>query len=197
MHGVLRGACHRSTVPPHSATHLRFKGALAACAAALLVLCPVHAAAPFRVIAKAGDWEAFAGILGNGQKVCGITTKGNGRWIDIRYVEGDSKVIIQLGKDSWKVTDDVKVNVAMSIDNHPALTGQAVAVHPDAGGVGLQFSINSKSELQFTKDFAAGQALAVHFPKDSQIEDWTADISASQKIAQSWSWCLSRMDNVE
>jgi hypothetical protein len=165
--------------------------------ATLATLSSTHAAAPFRVISKAGDWEAFAGILPTGKKVCGITTKGNGRFIDIRYVEGDTKVIIQLGKDAWKIGDDVKVDVSMQLDSHPALTGQAATVHTDAGAPALQFTINSKSVLQFTKEFVGGQAFAVRFPKDSQIEDWETDISASQKIAQSWASCLSAMENVE
>jgi hypothetical protein len=85
----------------------------------------------------------------------------------------------------------------MQLDSHTALTGAATSVHTDAGATGLQFSMSSKSVVQFTKEFVGGQSLAVHFPKDSQIEDWETDISASQKIAQSWASCLSAMDNVE
>lgn len=161
----------------------------------LLASPAVAAPAPVRVLLKAGDWQAFAGII-DGHKVCGMASKGNGRSIDIRYFEGDSKVTIQVAKDSWKVSDSTKADAALQLDAHPAFTGQAATVHPD-GGTALQFTISSKSVVQFTQEFVGGKALAVHFPKAPELDDWQADISASQKIAQTWASCLSAMDNTE
>ena len=193
MYALPRGARH-----PHPTRTLRALavGAAAGVAVGLMVSPAVPAAAPVRVLSKAGDWQAFAGIIG-GHKVCGMSTKGNGRSIDIRYFEGDSKVTIQVAKDSWKVSDSTKADAALQLDAHPAFTGQAATVHPDSGGTALQFTISSKSVVQFTQEFVGGKALAVHFPKAPEFDDWQADISASQKIAQTWASCLSAMDNVE
>lgn len=191
MHGLLKGK-------PHQAPALKALAVATAAVWAAWLAASAATAAPagVRVLAKAGDWEAFAGIIG-GHKVCGMTTKGSGRWIDIRYVEGESKITIQVAKDSWKVTDGTQAPVTLQLDAHAPYTGQAATVHPDAGGTALQFGISSKSVVQLTKDFLGSKALTVHFPKDPQIEDWQTDISASQKIAQTWASCLSAMDNVE
>jgi hypothetical protein len=200
MQGVLRspaGDRDRSTPAPRHYGSCGVLGAFIAGVTALIVLSPAQAApAGFRVFAKVGDWEAFAGIV-NGQKVCGMSTKGGGRWLSMKYVENDAKVTVQLGRDGWQLHDGDTTQASMQLDSHGPLSAPASVVHADDGGMALQFAISSKSVVQFTKEFLAGSSLAVRFSGAQPIEDWKADLSASQKIAQSWASCLNAMDNTE
>ncbi len=87
----------------------------AAAIAATLLSAP--ASAEVRTYARAGAWEAFGGSSNNGQKVCGVSTSGDGKYIGVKYYKGDSSLTIQLSNTAWKVTDGTKVAVTMKFDS--------------------------------------------------------------------------------
>ncbi len=162
----------------------------AAAIAATLLAAP--ASAEVQTYARAGAWEAFGGSSNNGQKVCGVSTSGDGKYIGVKYYKGDSSLTIQLSNTSWKVTDGTKVAVTMKFDGQSPWRARATAYHMSDGDAALQFEIDEDQLGRWMAEFRQSYFLIIGFPND-KVDDWRANLRGTSSIADSMSECLRWM----
>jgi hypothetical protein len=189
-----------SCAPRDATSHRASSGLmkpLAACTAALTMLCLcAPAAAQVRELAQAGGWSAYGGTSSDGRQVCGMSVSGGGRWIGIKYFEGDSNVAIQLSKSTWTVRDGLKVKVTMQFDDLSPWTARAISFHMEDGDGALQLNISSDDIGQFAQEFVRSDTLYVRFPDQDDIEDWQADLDGTPTVTRAWVRCLKHMQRV-
>jgi hypothetical protein len=161
------------------------------CAVALLCV-SATAAAQVRTFARQNGWSAYGGNTSEGRKVCGMSAEGGGRYLGIKYFEGDSHVTIQLSKNTWRVKRGLRVNVEMQFDRFTPWTAQAEAVHLGRDD-GLQFMVGRRGIAQFTNEFVRSNTLFVRFPDEREIEDWRADLAGTPTVATAWAACIEAM----
>jgi hypothetical protein len=145
-------------------------------------------------LAQAGGWEVFRGVSDDGRLLCGMTTSGGGRWLGIKYFNGDSSVIIQISKNTWVVKNSTDVEVSMQFDNETPWNAAATAFHMSDGDAALEFRIGSDALAQWVSEFARSDKLYVRFPYEKYIENWQADLSVSQEMANEWAHCIATMN---
>jgi|HubBroStandDraft_1064217.scaffolds.fasta_scaffold00162_10 hypothetical protein len=157
-------------------------------------LVPAADATGMKTLAQAGGWEVFKGVSDDGRSLCGMATSGGGRWLGIKYFRGDSAVIIQLSKNTWTVKNRTSVEVSMQFDDEDPWKAAATAFHMSDGDAALEFQIDSDDLAQWIKEFARSDKLYVRFPHEKNIEDWQADLSTSQEMAQEWAQCIVKLN---
>jgi hypothetical protein len=155
-------------------------------------LCGLPEAAGIVILKRVGGWEAFGGYSNEGRKVCGMSTRGGGRWFGVKYFYGDLNLTIQLSKDTWKVRGNAQIDVTMQFDNRGPWQARATAFHMDDGDAALQFRIGIKQVDQWLKEFREGYVLYVRFP-NSTVEDWQANLLGTRQIADAMTQCLHAM----
>ena len=160
---------------------------------AALALAAMTASAPARAdvttFAKAGVWEAYGGTSNDGQGLCGVSTRGGGKWIGVKYYKGDESITIQLSNTAWTVTDGDKVSVVMRFDDESPWRAKGTAFHMRDGDAALEFSINEDQLATFMREFRQSDFMIIRFP-DSKVEDWRANLAGTSKVADSMSECL-------
>jgi len=168
---------------------------LAACAAVLAMTClwgDVHAQ-EVRTLAESAGWSAYRGTTSSGQRICGMAASGGGRWIGIKYFEGDSRITIQLSKDTWKVRNGLDVKVTMQFDDLDPWSATANSFHMDDGDGALQFGIGSRNIGQFAMEFVRSNTLYVRFPNQDTIGDWQVDLEGTPQVTLAWARCLKSL----
>jgi hypothetical protein len=172
------------------------KATIVMCFAALVMafLLGLPVAAEVVTFERSGWWEAFGGRSDNGRKLCGVSVSGGGRWFSIKYFEGDPHLTVHLSKDTWKVRNDTQIDLLMKFDNESPWKARATAFHMNNGHAALQFTISSRQIRQWIGEFRESYVLYIRFP-NSNVEDWQADLTGTQQIADALTRCLLVMSN--
>lgn len=150
------------------------------------------AQAEVKTYSRAGAWEAFGGTSNSGQKLCGVSTSGDGKYIGIKYYKGDSSLTIQLSNTKWKVTDGTKVGVTMKFDDESPWRARATSYHMSDGDAALQFEIDEDQLARWMAEFRRSYNLIIGFPND-KVDDWRASLRGTSSIADSMAECLRWM----
>jgi hypothetical protein len=150
------------------------------------------AQAEVKTYSRAGAWEAFGGTSNNGQRLCGVSTSGDGKYIGIKYYKGDSSLTIQLSNTTWKVTDGTKVAVTMKFDGQSPWRARATSYHMSDGDAALQFEIDEDQLDRWMAEFRQSYFLIIGFPND-KVDDWRANLRGTSAIADSMAECLRWM----
>jgi hypothetical protein len=158
---------------------------------ALAVFC-VGADARVFNIDHEGVWTAFAGTTDNGQRVCGISTSGTGKYFGLKYYNGDNTLTIQLGAKDWSIRDGGRQKVSLTMGDHSPWTATATGFHFSDGDAGLQFEINTDQLGQFMDEFGNSDELYVRFP-NSPVSDWRGSLSGGEAISRSLLRCIREM----
>jgi hypothetical protein len=148
--------------------------------------------ADVKTFSRAGAWEAFGGTSNNGQRLCGVSTSGDGKYIGVKYFKGDSTLTIQLSNTNWRVTNGTKVAVTMKFDNQSPWRARATAYHMSDGDAALQFEIDEDQLDRWMAEFRQSYFLIIGFPND-KVDDWRANLRGTSAIADSMSECLRWM----
>jgi hypothetical protein len=143
---------------------------------------------------SSGGWQAFGGRSEDNRKVCGVSADGGGRWLGVKYYEGDDGLTLQLSKNTWTVRNGAQIDIKMQFDYESPWTARARAFHMSNGDGAIQFSVGRKQILQWLKEFKASNMLYVRFP-GSDVEDWQADLSGTEEIVDALGLCLQAMSN--
>jgi len=143
-------------------------------------------------IMRAGGWEAYGGRSTDDVKVCGISATGGGRWLGVKYYDGDNHLTIQLTKNTWRIPAGRQFEVYMQFDNEVPWQARATSFYMPNVGDALQFKLNKKDIEHWFSEFVASNSLYLRFP-NSYVEDWEADLSSSHQIAQAMIYCLEVM----
>ncbi len=164
------------------------------CIAAFIMPCLLGSPADAKVVTlrQVGGWTAFGGLSENGRKLCGVSASGGGRWFSIKYFEGDSHLTIHLSKDTWKVRNGIQIDLVMQFDNESPWRASATTFHMNDGDAALEFTIGIKQIKQWISEFRDSYVLYIRFP-NSSVEDWKADLTGTQQIADTMSQCLLAM----
>ena len=169
---------------------MRMKSLVTAATVGLVAMfTTVSARAEVKTFARAGVWEAFGGTSNDGQGLCGVSTRGGGKWIGVKYYKGDETITIQLSNESWTVTDKDKVSVVMKFDDESPWRASATAFHMSDGDAALEFSIKEDQMNIFMREFRQSDSLIIRFP-DSKVEDWRANLAGTSRVADAMSECL-------
>ena len=170
------------------------KATIVMCFAMLAMAFPLElpAAAGVVTFERSGGWEAFGGRSDNGRKLCGVSASGGGRWFSIKYFDADDHLTVQLSKDTWKVRNNTQIDILMKFDNESPWKARATAFHMNNGDAALQFTISSQQIRQWIREFRESYVLYVRFP-NSKVEDWQADLTGTQQIADAMIQCLQVM----
>lgn len=165
------------------------------CAAAIAtsLLSMPAASAGVTTIKSSGGWEAFGGRSSDNRKLCGMSASGGGRWIGVKYFEGEDSLIIQLSKPTWRVKNGNHIDVTMQFDRESPWKAQARAFHMDDGDGAVQFFIGRDQIANWTKEFWQSDTLLVRFP-GSEVEDWQADLSGTQEVVEAMVLCLQAIN---
>lgn len=150
------------------------------------------AEAEVKTYARAGAWEAFGGTSNSGQKLCGVSTSGDGEYIGIKYYKGDSSLTIQLSNTTWKVTDGTKVAVTMKFDSQSPWRARATSYHMTDGDAALQLEIDEDQLDRWMAEFRQSYFLIIGFPND-KVDDWRANLRGTSSIADRMAECLRWM----
>lgn len=164
-------------------------GLAAACA---VTLGATAAQAEVTVFARAGGWEAFGGSSRDGQLVCGVSTKGGGKWLGVKYFKGDSTLTLQLSNSTWTAKDGLKVAISMRFDSESPWKATATSFHMSDGDAALEFEIDEDQIGTWLNEFRASDTLVIRFP-NSDVADWQASLRGSSAIADRMLECLRVM----
>jgi hypothetical protein len=115
-------------------------------------------------------------------------TSGGGRWFGIKYFEGVPSLAIQLSKKTWTVPPGTPIDVIRQFDNESPWKARATAFHMDSGDAALEFQINRQQLRPWISEFRESTLLYVRFPS-SNVEDWQANLSGTQQIADAMGQC--------
>lgn len=163
-------------------------------ASALLAsLLGVPAVAEVVTFIDASGWQAFGGNASDGRKLCGVSTNGGGRWLGVKYFDGDQNLTVQLSKDTWQVRKGAQVNVHMQFDSASPWKAVATAFYMGNGDGALQFQIGRKQIPTWISEFRESNVLYVSFP-DNDVEDWQADLAGTVEIVEAMGLCLEAME---
>lgn len=158
---------------------------------ALVVFCVGADAGVFNIDHE-GAWTAFAGATDNGQRVCGISTSGTGKYFGLKYFNGDRTLTIQLGSKDWSIRDGGRQRVSLTMGDHTPWTATANGFHFADGDAGLQFEVEADQLGQFMNEFGTSDELYVRFP-NSDVSDWRGSLSGGQAISRSLLRCIREM----
>ncbi len=158
------------------------------------LLSVVPARADVVTFARISGWEAYGGTANDGQQVCGISTRGGGRWIGIKYYQGDSALTVQLSKTSWRVPNGLHTKVTMQFDEESPWTATATGSISN-GTAFLEFDIPRRAIGQFLGEFKAGDKMFVRFPNEPKIDDWVVDLEGTTAIAEKLVDCIQALGN--
>jgi len=166
------------------------------CIAAFALACFAASSVSAEVVTfkRSGGWEAFGGRSNDNRKVCGVSASGGGRWLGVKYYEGDDGLTLQLSKSTWTVRNGAQINIKMQFDYESPWTARARAFHMENGDGAIQFTVGRKQIPQWLKEFRDSNALYVRFPQ-SDVEDWQADLAGTEEIVDALGLCLQAMIN--
>ena len=143
-------------------------------------------------IDREGVWTAFAGTADNGQRLCGISTDGTGKYFGLKYYNGDRTLTIQLGSKDWSIRDGGRQRVALKMGYHSPWSATATGFHFSDGDAGLQFEIRADQLAQFMGEFSSSDVLFVRFP-NSNVSDWRGSLAGGKAISESLLRCIRQM----
>ena len=144
--------------------------------------------------ARISGWEAYGGVANDGQQVCGISTRGGGRWIGIKYYAGDSGLTLQLSKNTWQIANGLQTKVTMQFDEESPWTAMAKGSKTN-GMAFLEFDVPRRAITQFLNEFKSSDKLLVRFPNEPRIDDWIVDLEGTTAIAEKLFDCIQAMGN--
>jgi len=164
------------------------------CVAAFIMACLLGSSADAEVVTlkRVSGWTAFGGRSDNDRKLCGVLATGGGRFFSIKYFEGDSNLTIHLSKNTWKVGNNLQIDLTMQFDDESPWRARATTFHMNDGDAALEFNIGSKQISQWIREFRDSNVLYIRFPS-SNIEDWQADLTGTRQIAETMAACLLEM----
>jgi hypothetical protein len=146
---------------PRKNWHMRNTIRAALIAATTLVATP--SLAGVREFYHSGVWSMFAGKTTDGAQMCGMSVRGGGRYLLVKYLRGDAKLVIQLYKASWQFQDGKPVTVRIQFDRAAPIQAVARGVH--AGNMaGLEFYIGEDTVRDFSALFQRAVGAQVTFP---------------------------------
>lgn len=105
-------------------------------AAVLVIFCAGASARVFNIDHQ-GVWTAFAGTADNGQRLCGISTDGTGKYFGLKYYNGDNTLTIQLGSKDWSIRNGGRQRVVLKMGSHSPWSAIATGFHFSDGDAGL------------------------------------------------------------
>jgi hypothetical protein len=143
-------------------------------------------------IDQEGVWTAFAGTADNGQRLCGISTDGTGKYFGLKYYDGDRTLTIQLGSKDWRIRDGGRQRVVLKMGYHSPWSAIATGFHFSDGDAGLQFEIRADQLVQFMNEFSSSDILYVRFP-GSSVADWRGSLDGGKAISESLLRCIRQM----
>lgn len=143
-------------------------------------------------IDQQGAWTAFAGTADNGQRLCGISTTGTGKYFGLKYYKGDETLTIQLGAKVWIIRDGGRQRVTLKIGDHSPWSATATGFHFADGDAGLQFGIRADQLAQFMSEFSGSNVIYVRFP-NSDVSDWRGSLDGGRAISESLLRCIREM----
>lgn len=160
-------------------------------ASAISIICLTMsiANAETRVFARAGGWEAFGGTSNNGRAVCGISTKGTGKYFGLKYFSGGDTFTIQLGSSAWRIKNGDKQKVMLQFDRESPWNGVATGMHFSDGEAGLEFNVRRNQLDKFMREFRDASELMIKFPQ-STASGWRANLKGTDTITTSLAQCI-------
>jgi hypothetical protein len=158
------------------------------CPAAVAASC--HTTVTF---AQQGVWSAYGGPCDGGSAMCGVSTKGTGKFFGLKYFKGDDTFTIQLGASDWRIKNGAEQSVTMEIDDNGTWSAVATGFHFSDGDAGLEFSIRKGQLGQFIQEFEHGEELLIRFPGARDVSDWSASLTGSARITDSFLNCIRAM----
>jgi hypothetical protein len=163
-----------------------------ASAMAIVCLSSSIANSQTRIFARVGGWESFGGLSNIGRAVCGISSRGPGKYFGLKYFAGNDSVTIQLGSASWQVRSSVRQRVVLRFDQAAPWNGVATGIHFGNGEAGLEFNIRRGQLDQFMREFRGSSSLLIGFP-ESSASAWRADLRGTDTISGSLVRCIRAM----
>lgn len=156
------------------------------------LLSALPARADVVTFAQVSGWEAYGEVASDGQRVCGVSTRGGGRWIGIKYYHGDSGLTVQLSKNTWQLASGMRTRVTVQFDDESPWSAMAKGFLND-GTAFLELDLPRANVELFLREFKDGDRMYVRFPNESRIDDWQVDLEGSTEIAGKLFECIAAM----
>ncbi|MEO8557716.1 MAG: hypothetical protein ABI439_01550 [Rhodospirillales bacterium] len=150
------------------------------------------AVAAVRVLSQVGDWQAYGGTATDGKATCGLSTRGSGKYFSVKYFYGNSTFTIQMGSDSWKITDRGKQKLTMRFDSNPVWKATGSGFHFNNGQAALELTVNKDQLGGFMAEFRASNALRMTF-EGTNASGWYVSLSGTNAISQVFARCIQSM----
>jgi hypothetical protein len=144
-----------------------------------------------KTLAKAGGWEAFGGVTGGGQAVCGLSIETRKSWFSLKYFKGDKFLTVQLGDSEWSAKPGDKVTVSMRFDDGKPWRAEATAFKLDEE-TALEFNVDADNVGDWMTDFKDSDKLRIVFV-DTKVPSWTADLDGTREVGEAMEDCVEAM----
>lgn len=144
--------------------------------------------------AHANGWEAFGGTSDNNTPMCGMSSRGDGKWFGIKYFDGNEYFTIHLSDSKWRAKNGLDVTLSMQFDEESPWSATASSFHMPDGDAALEFAVSFKKIGAWVREFRDSDQLIVSFPNQS-VEAWDVDLAGTNEITDHFVECLKAMQN--
>jgi hypothetical protein len=159
----------------------------------LLLLAVVPARAQVLTLGSAGSWTAFGGARQDGQRVCGIAVRGEGRSLHFSYFAENPALQVELFRRSWAIPHATPAAFTLQPGSSrtPVLRGEAL---PREGRLPARVSATMAYDGSgaFWQALRRASLLRVQF-QDGTEPGWTLSIPGSAGAVNLLAECLRRM----
>ncbi|WP_419897389.1 hypothetical protein [Roseomonas sp. USHLN139] len=177
--------------------HAGLLGAAGWLAAGLLIALPAAAQGQperngVQEYASANGWTAFRGVANDGNRVCGVSIRGGGRYFAIKHFAGTRHLTLHLGKVGWAIPRGTAVPVRLMIDRAAPWRANARAI--DDSLISITIGNDSDAELadvkEFLNIFRSGARMQIQFLQGNEGA-WTTALTGSSEISSHLVSCMA------
>ena len=143
-------------------------------------------------LSRAGAWQAFGGRSNDGKMMCGMSTRGSGKWFGVKYFKGDRGFTVQLSNNSWKLNKGAKIKTTMRFDRESPWSATATGFHMSDGDAALEFEVPIDKLRLWLSEFRGASTLIVGFPNNN-VTDWRVDLRGTTAVSNTMVACMEAL----
>lgn len=144
-----------------------------------------------RILAAAGNWEAYSTISSQGDRLCGISQFSNGLGMLIKHAEGQGTLWFEVLNRGWRIPPGTEVRVSVEIDGRGVFSGMMRRSETQHDTLGHTFPDLAQG-LAFVRRFADGRRMRVIFHEGTE-GDWGASLSGTRRVTDAFAQCIIRL----
>lgn len=158
-------------------------------AVAAFLLLPGKARATITTLSTSGSWMAYAATAtDNNLPICGVMTTGSeGRSLILKFVQGDTRLVLTMLKTSWQIPDHTKLPVSMTVGNNTPWTSVT-----EGSGQTVEIGIPTDQVSILEHELRTSSSMSVSFTSGNE-PDWKSDLTGISAELNDMRQCIQSM----